>query len=100
MTSRAHALIERSKHHGKHSAEGTMKSSHRIRKGIGMLFDRGGDPRVSKLQQQRTTGSKEDCALPIDLPGKRPGAEHPQNPPASGLTPRVNLKSKALRTDN
>jgi hypothetical protein len=33
-----------------------------------MLLDRGGHPRVRKLQQQCTTGSEKDCALPIDLP--------------------------------
>jgi hypothetical protein len=73
---RVHALIKRSEHHREHSAEGTVKSPDRVGKGVGMLLDRGGHPRVSKLQQQRSPGSEKDCTLPIDLPGERPRTEH------------------------
>jgi hypothetical protein len=61
------ALVERSKHHREDGAEGAVK---RTSKGVRMLFDSSGYPRVSKLQQQRAAGSKENRALPIDLPGE------------------------------
>jgi hypothetical protein len=41
-TSRADALLERSKHHREHGAKRPMKSPNRIGKDIGMLFDRRG----------------------------------------------------------
>jgi hypothetical protein len=65
-----HALVERSKHHGEHSAEGSVKPADRIGKGVRMPFDRSGDPRVRKLQQQGTAGAEENRALAIDLPGE------------------------------
>jgi hypothetical protein len=47
----AHALVERSKHHGEHSAEGSVKPPDRISKCVRMLFDSSGYRRVRKLQQ-------------------------------------------------
>ena len=52
-----------------------MKATDRIGKRVRMLFDRGGDPRVSKLQQEREARSQENCSLSIDLPGDRSRAK-------------------------
>jgi hypothetical protein len=67
----AKTLVERTEHHRENSAECAMKTPDRISKRVRMLFDRGGDPRVSKLQQQRAARAQEYCSFPIDLPGDR-----------------------------
>ena len=74
--SRADALIERSKHHRQHDLEGPMEASNWIRKGIRVLFDGSGDPRVSELQEQRAPGTQKDCSLTINGPGDRSRAKN------------------------
>jgi hypothetical protein len=98
-TRRVHALIERSEHHREHSAESTVKSPDRVGKGAGMPFNGSSHPRMSKLQQQRTTGSEENRTLPINLPGERPRTEHTLSGSSGCRAHALQLTFQAFRAD-
>jgi hypothetical protein len=70
------ALLEPPEHHGEDNAERAMEAADRIGKGIGVLPDRGGDPGMGELKQQRATRPQEDRGLPVDTPGHRSRTEN------------------------
>lgn len=98
--SRTDALIERSKHHREHDLEGPMEASNWIRKGVRVLFDRGGDPRVGELQKQRTPGTQKDCSLTINGPGDRSRAENARERAGRDRPDPGQLAFQVLGTDN
>jgi hypothetical protein len=56
--------------------EGSMESADRIGKCVRALFDGGGNPGMSKLQQERAARAQEYCGLAVDQPGHRARTEH------------------------
>ena len=52
-----------------------METADSIVQQVGMLGQRGRDPRVSQLKQGRASRTEEDGGLPVHLPGYRAGAE-------------------------
>jgi hypothetical protein len=58
--SAAQGLLRRAQHHRKHQVEGAVKSADRVGNTPRALGDRGGDPRVSELQEQRAARSEKD----------------------------------------
>ena len=62
------------KDHCKNDIEGPMKTPNRVCQCSRMLRDRGGDPGMGELKQQRAAGPKENRRFPVDPPhdGVRP----------------------------
>src|SRR5262249_13569118 len=70
------ALTERPEDHREDGAEGAMEAANGIGERVRVLFDRGGNPGMGELQQQRAARSQEDRGLPVDLPGDRSRTEY------------------------
>ena len=58
VTRRGNSVLQRSKDHGKHDAEGLMKAADGIVQGSGMLGNGSGYPGMGKLQQGGAAGSQ------------------------------------------
>ena len=71
---RRECLARGAKDHCKNDIEGPMKTANRVRQCSRMLGDRGGDPGMCELKQQRAARPKENRRFPVDPPhdGVRP----------------------------
>src|SRR5579863_2996591 len=68
-------LVAAAEDHGEYDAECIVKAGNGPGEDARVLGERGGDPRMRKLQNGRAAGSEKERRLAIDLPAGRPGAE-------------------------
>jgi hypothetical protein len=63
--------VERSEHHRKHNAKGSMEAADGIGEGSRVLGHGAGDPGMRQLKEQGTTGAQKNDGFSIDPPGHR-----------------------------
>ena len=73
---RCHGLLRCAEHHRKHHIESAVKPADRVGQYPRVPGDRGSDPRMGELEQQRAAGAEKDRRLSVDLPHQRARAEY------------------------
>src|SRR5689334_6276306 len=96
---RGDCLIERAKHHRKGDVECTMEAPDRIGEDLRLIGDRGGDPWMSKLQEQRTACAQKQRGFPIDPPGYGCRSEQPFTRAGGTAADTVEAGFKLIRGD-
>jgi hypothetical protein len=94
------ALLKRAEHQRENELECAMKTPNRMRKRVRVLFDRGGNPWMRKLEQKCAACAEKIGGFAVDAPAYRRCTENAFDLARSSRTQPFELAFKTLRRDD